>query len=709
MSSKQLQERILTLYQKNPKERYSAKQIKKKLKVSNSLDSISYALEQLVQSGSLRAVKDGIYKLQSYAGMQTYHGYVDMTRSGAAYVICDDYDKDIYVSRKRVNYALDGDEVEVLLREVKTNKAEGEIVKILQRSNDLFVGTYQQNDGFGFVVPDNERVQYDFFISSRNSQGANNGQKVIIKVIEWPENNPELKSPSAKVQSILDEMDPHELAMQSYLVNNGFQEEFSDKVLTAANKLGFDPESEKNNRRDFRKVTTFTIDPDTAKDFDDALSIKRLDNGEVEVGVHIADVTHFVTPDSVIDKEAFHRSTSVYLVDRVAPMLPEKLSNELCSLRPHEDSLTFSAVFTFDTSGKITSEWFGRSLIHSDHRFAYEEAQEVIDSDDINAPFKEEMMILYDLYKTLRKKRFDEGSIDFDSEELKIVLDENNHPIKIIPKERLDAHMLIEEFMLLANRKVAEYMHNKDQTNEIPFVYRVHDLPDEEKMSDFSIFLGEFGFKFHSESPSAIRGSINRLTREAEKDDVLRLIQPNAIRMMAKAIYTTDNIGHFGLGFEYYTHFTSPIRRYADVLVHRILYDNLDGKTRRYNISELESQCQHISNQERKAQNAERDSIKYKQVEFMLDQVGKEFEGIISGMIDKGLFVKIIENGCEGLVAFPIQGEDFKVSENRLQATGKISQEVWHLGEKVKVIVHEVNLDAVQIEMEILEKITSSN
>ena len=446
-------------------------------------------------------------------------------------------------------------------------------------------------------------------------------------------------------------------------------------------------------------MTTFTIDPATAKDFDDALSLQRLENGNLEIGIHIADVTHYVKPGSNLDKEALDRATSVYLVDRVAPMLPEILSNELCSLRPDEDSLTFSAIFEFNSDHNIVKRWFGKCIIHSQRRFSYEEAQAIIDGQP--GPFGEELKALDKLAHILRKRRLNEGSIAFESPEVQFELNEMNHPISIHTKERLDTHMLVEDFMLLANREVAQYIHEKED-KEIPFVYRVHDVPDEEKLKEYSLFLKELGFNFDYQNPRKIKESFNRLSEEAREDEVLAFAEPFAVRTMAKAVYTTENIGHFGLGFDHYTHFTSPIRRYADVLVHRILEKNLSGVYREKK-NTLEQQCKHISNQEKKAQEAERESIKFKQVEYISDHIGEEFTGIISGMIDRGFFVALEHTQIEGMVGFDTLNEPFLVAENRMQAHAHRSKKTLKIGQKIKVRVLAARIEDMEVDMVLAE------
>ena len=453
-------------------------------------------------------------------------------------------------------------------------------------------------------------------------------------------------------------------------------------------------------RRDMRGTTTFTIDPETAKDFDDALSFKQLENGNYEVGVHIADVAHYIEEGSALDKEALNRSTSVYLVDRVLPMLPEELSNDLCSLNPNEDKYTFSAIFEMKKNGKIKSEWFGRTVIHSNRRFTYEEAQERLESK--KGDFQEELNILNKIHHNLREHRYKNGSISFESEEVRFILDDNGKPIDTYVKERKDAHMLVEDFMLLANRSVGKYISEKDKI-EIPFVYRIHDEPNPDKLVDFAVFAKALGYKMHIDTPTQIAESFNALAAAAKENEQLKMLEPLAIRTMSKAEYSSENIGHYGLGFQYYSHFTSPIRRYSDVLTHRILFKNLEHKTERVDKDALEQMCKHISIQERNATQAERESIKYKQVEYMEDQIGNTFNGRISGMIEKGIFVELLDSKAEGLIKFSSLTENYDVADSRLVATGRRTGDEIKMGDRVQVKVLGTNIDNRLIDFELLE------
>ncbi|MEO0341343.1 MAG: ribonuclease R, partial [Bacteroidota bacterium] len=550
-----------------------------------------------------------------------------------------------------MNSALNGDLVKIRAWTPRgRRKMEGEVVEILERSREHFMGTYWEYPKYALVAPDGP-TPMEILIDKEHNKGAKDGEKVVVKIVDWP--GDKQPYPIGEITSVLGKAGSSDIEMKSILINNGFQLDFPEDVMAESEAIPLDiPEEEIAKRRDLRQTITFTIDPDTAKDFDDALSFKKLENGHTEIGVHIADVTHYVQIDSPLDKEALDRSTSVYLVDRVLPMLPEKLSNGVCSLRPNEDKLCFSAIFTFNEKDKITKRWFGKTIIHSDRRFTYGEAQEVIDTK--SGDFVEEMLELNRLAKVLRKQKFKNGAINFETEEVKFKLNEKGEPIDVYLKVRKEAHMLIEDFMLLANREVATYITQKGQRaeREIPFVYRVHDQPDLEKAAEIARFAAELGYDMDVSSPQSLAKAYNGLMAAAANNPGLKLLQPMAIRTMAKAEYTSNNIGHYGLGFDNYSHFTSPIRRYSDVLAHRLLELNLDGKTHRTNQAQLEEKCQHISRQERKAIEAERESIKYKQVEYLEKHVGEAFDGLISGFSDRGIFVELVANHCEGMVAF---------------------------------------------------------
>lgn len=700
LPSGDLRERLKTKFFKNPTKTYDAKQIMHSESFSNNKDSVDHALHHLSDEGFLIELNENRYKFNknSVKSSRIFEGKVDMTKHGSAFVICDGLESDVFIPRNRMKGALNNDRVEVIVLSKTKNKYSGEIIKIIERNTTHFVGTYQSSKSFGFVLPLSSSIPFDIYVHNEQSKNAKDGDKVIVKVDKWPTSS--RKSPIGHIERILAEDDINEVRMQSILAEQGFSEIFPEEVENEVASMRFDlNQKELNRRRDFRDVATVTIDPFDAKDFDDAISIQHLDNGQVEIGVHIADVSHYVKPHTALDKEAYKRSTSVYMVDRTAPMLPEKLSNELCSLRPDEDSMTFSAAFVLDRDFGVIKSWFGKSVIHSDYRLSYEDAQDIIDG-QVENEFRDDLRFLNKIAKTLRERRMKKSSLEFDTVEIKIILDEDKHPVDIKIKERLDTHLLVEEFMLLANQQVGTFMSNRDKP-DVPFIYRIHDLPDEDKMTDFALMLKAMGFQFYMDSPQAIKASIKRLNDAAKEDEALKMIQPMAIRIMSKAMYSTDNIGHFGLGFQYYTHFTSPIRRYSDVLAHRILQDNLN-KITRYNKQELEAECIHISNQERKAMEAERDSIKYKKAEFMKRHIGEEFNGIVSGIIDRGVFVQIIENQCEGMVPFDRFDEDYDVAESRLEAVARQSGEVLKIGHKLRVKIVDVDVSRAEIDMDLV-------
>ncbi len=706
LSANQLKNELLRLFKRQPKKRLNAKQCIKKLKIANNRDSVQDALSKLEQDGKLFSFGEGTYRLDRSQKFEkdrsVYKGRVDMTKAGAAFIICDELDQDIYVPAKYINSALHGDRVEVSAYiGRKGRRPEGEVIKVLERATEFFIGTLRLSRKYAIVIPDRLNMPIDIFVDLNDTKGAKDGEKVIVKIKKW--HDKKNYSPIAEVTAVLGAVGSHDIEMKSILISNGFNLEFPEAVQKESEALSTEiPETEIARRRDMRKITTFTIDPETAKDFDDALSIEYLENGHKEVGVHIADVTHYVKPGTALDEEAYSRSTSVYLVDRVLPMLPEKLSNGLCSLRPHEDKCTFSAVFEFDTNDKIINRWFGKTLTHSDRRFTYEEAQEVLENSQ--GDFVKELLELNRLAKVLRQQKFKDGAIAFEAEEVKFKLDEEGNPVDVYVKERKDAHLLIEDFMLLANREVAAFIADKGKEDgqEIPFVYRVHDLPNMDKVADLVRFAKELGYELQANSPDAVANAYNQLANAARKDAALRMLEPIAIRTMAKAEYTTNNIGHYGLGFGYYSHFTSPIRRYSDVLAHRILEQNLE-KNYRVRKDALEEKCKHISLQERKAMDAERESVKYKQVQFMEGRIGEEFDGVISGIIDRGIFIELEKIKAEGLIGFDRMEESFEIDNSRLKVVGTRTRQVLRMGDRVRVRIISTDLAKRQIEMELVE------
>ncbi|HIP32796.1 MAG TPA: ribonuclease R, partial [Crocinitomicaceae bacterium] len=562
-------------------------------------------LEDLSKTNFLK--KDGYSSYKLNQSDSIYEGILQVTARGAGFVIVDDSDmEDIYIPEKHVNQGLGGDLVKVQITKQGKKRPEGEIIEVVNRERTQFVGTIQMNEKFAFLIPDNPRVGTDLFIQKEKLKGAKDGDKAIAKITVWPKS---AKNPYGEVIEVLGNSGGNDVEMISILVNQGLDYQFAPEVLSEAEKIHLElDQKEVLRRRDFRDVTTFTIDPVDAKDFDDALSFKRLENGNIEVGVHIADVSHYVTPGSAMDTEALKRSNSVYLVDRVIPMLPEQLSNLVCSLRPNEDKFSFSAVFEIDETGKVYNQWFGKTVIHSNKRYSYEQAQEIIEGQA--GEFDKEILTLDKIAKILRKARLDKGAMNIESEEVRFQLDDDGFPVDVIIKTSKDAHKLIEEFMLLANRKVASFIANKKKgENKIPFVYRCHDNPNPEKIAMFTLFIRKFGYDIDVTDPTKISKNINALLADIRYKNEFPLIQSMAIRSMAKATYETDNIGHYGLAFNNYTHFTSPIRRYADLIVHRIVQEELTTKKHRYG-SDLNDVCKRISRMERKAVEAERESTK---------------------------------------------------------------------------------------------------
>ncbi len=709
-----LQYKIRKLFKKNSTAEFDANKIKLKLNISNPKGQINDILRKLLKenyivvSGYGKYIYNGLTKELKKKGVFKdngekifYTGIVDKTKTGSAYIVVNELSYDVFVPNRYMKTAMDGDKVKVeLLFSKRGSKNDGRIVEIIERAKSRFIGEYRNFGNYASVFIEGVKDELEIFVHSKKMENIKSGDKVLAEITEWRgKKNP---VPWGVIIKSLNDEERNEIEMKSILINNGFKIEFSEEVLHEAQQLDKNiSEEEIKKRKDFRDIPTFTIDPETAKDFDDALSLRKLDNGNIEIGIHIADVTHFVKPDTAIDNEAYQQSTSVYLVDRVDPMLPEILSNELCSLRPDEISLTFSAVFEFDKSFNIKNRWFGKTVIFSNRRFSYEEAQEIIETG--KGDYAKELKLLNSIAKKLRNKRYKHGSIDFNTDEVQFKLDEKGKPVGLFVKERKDAHLLIEDFMLLANKEVAKYIKNKGKSKEIPFVYRVHDLPDPDKLLEFAAFAKEFGIKLKLDTPQQVAKSFSELSKKSEKDERLKILIPLALRTMAKAVYTTDNIGHYGLGFEDYTHFTSPIRRYSDVLVHRILENNLNS-TYRMKKSELEEKCRHISEQERKAIDAERESVKFKQVEYISEHIGEEFDGIITGFIEKGMFIELIESRVEGMIEFKLLKQYFILDDSRLKVTGKKTGEVMKIGDKIKVRVKDTDLVRRRVDFEFLFK-----
>lgn len=676
---------------------HSFKQIVKKLglKKKDDIKIAGFALDALYDQQKITQTNDGGYR--SIRGEQELTGIVDHVSSRFAYVRLGNDRPDIYVKGTDLGSAVDGDTVSLkLLAGRHGEHEEGRVTKVLKRNRERFVGKVEVSKNFAFVVPDYRKMHTDFFVYPENINHAETGDKVLIEVTSWA--TPD-KKPEAKVIEVLGKAGENEAEIHSIMAEFGLPFRFPEDVVSASAKIpeGITAE-EIARRRDFRSITTFTIDPEDAKDFDDAISFRKLDNGHYEIGVHIADVTHYVLPNTALEREAYDRATSVYLVDRTIPMLPERLSNELCSLRPNEDKLTFAAVFEVDAQGKVHNEWFGRTIIHSVKRFSYEEAQTIIEAG--TGTLSEELRILNDIAKKFRKERFRKGAVNFETTEVKFRLDEQGKPLAVIPKVRKDAHKLIEEYMLLANKQVATFVYNVRKGKEKnTFVYRTHDFPDPDKVKDFSVFARQFGHKMNIDENS-ISNSLNKLMTEIEGKPEQNILEQLAIRTMAKAKYTTDAKGHFGLAFEHYTHFTSPIRRYPDMMVHRLLQHYLDDG-RPVSQSEYEEKSVHSSEREKRAADAERASIKYKQVEFMASAEKRPYEGLISGVTEWGIYVEIVETKCEGMVRLSDMTDDFyEFDEKNYRITGRKTRKVYTLGDKVTVRVKKTDIDKRMIDLQ---------
>ena len=664
---------------------------------TGQLDGVFDAIENLVSEGKIEEYAPDIFRAkQKTAAINTMVGIVDMTQSGSAYVIIDGHLYDVYVPSHKTNRAFNGDTVRVKITALgKKKKPDGEIVEILKRGKELFIGKVDINDKFAFGITDDRFNNYDFYIPNEEIKKHKivSGDRVIMRIKDWP---PTMKNPIAQIVSKLSQPGNHSSDMEAILVETGINYIFPKEVEQQAEELPTEiTKAEIKRRRDMRDIFTITIDPYDAKDFDDAISYRKLENGFIEIGVHIADVSHYIIPDGPIDKEAYSRGTSVYLVDRVIPMLPEKLSNNVCSLRPHEEKLTFSAIFEMDDKGHIVNEWFGKTVIYSDRRFTYEEVQEIIESK--SGEYVDEILVINKISTLLREKRFASGAISFETQEVKFILDENFVPTGLYVKERKEAHMLIEDLMLLANRRVA--FHLSKNFTKVPFVYRVHDTPDIQKLEEFGENAKRFGHKLKLDSPKNISAELNRLMTDIKGKPEQNILESLAIRCMAKAVYTTKNIGHYGLAFEHYTHFTSPIRRYPDLMVHRILANVLDNHTLLYaNREQLEDKCRHSSATERKAMEAERESVKYKQVEYMTKHVGESFDGVISGITTWGVFVEIVENKCEGMIHVDNIRDELMYDEARRRLVSLTNSTNYELGNKIRIKVQKADLATRKLE-----------
>lgn len=692
---------ISDVFEKTSNKPLNYKQVAAHLSLNDeeSRRAISDILSDTSNKGIFKEVERGKFHLKQLNAYLT--GKIDMTSDGSGFLVPEDpTESDIYIAPRKLRQALHNDIVKVHVYERKGGRRrEGEVVEIIQRAKTDFTGVIDISQSYAFFMPDDRKMQHDIFVPLDNLNGAKNGEKVLVSIIEWPKN---AKNPIGKVKNVLGKKGENNTEMNAILADFGFPLDFPKRVEDEANAIS--PKisaSEIEKRADFRQKITFTIDPIDAKDFDDAISFEKLENGNYEIGVHIADVSHYVLPDSELDKEAYERGTSVYLVDRVIPMLPEHLSNGLCSLRPNEDKLCFSAVFEIDERANIQNEWFGRTIIHSNRRFTYEEAQEVIEQKQ--GDYAEEILKLNELAYILRERKYKNGAISFETEEVKFHLDENGKPLGVYTRVRKDAHKLIEDFMLLANRRVAEFIGKQGRgKNKLTFVYRFHDKPNPETLLTFSQFASRFGHKVNTKTDKEAAKSLNALMQKIEGQKEQNILTTLAVRSMAKAIYTTKYTSHYGLAFDYYTHFTSPIRRYPDVMVHRLLQFYLDGG-QKVNAEHYEKQCEHSSQMEKRAADAERASTKYKQAEFLQEQIGVEFLGIVSGVTEWGMYVEIEENKCEGMVRLRDITDDFyTLDEKNYAIIGQRKKKVYQLGDEVRIRVKKVDLEKRQIDFTLI-------
>lgn len=697
LSTEFIQQKIKQLFDTHAGQTFSVKQVLNKTGIRDmkSKEIAFNILMDMADDGQVLKPKNNTFR--STEDAKQIIGRVDHVNKRFAFVVSEDSEDDIWVKTEDLRSAMDGDTVSVQIKSIG-KRPEGKVVEIINRKKTEFVGRIEIMSRYAFVVPDSRKIHVDIFVNLDKIGKAKHNDKVIVKVKEW--HGGANKSPIGQVIEVLGKAGENETEIHSIMAEFDLPFRFPEHVEKEAEKIDITiSEDEIKKRKDFRDTTTFTIDPVDAKDFDDAISLKKLKNGNYEIGVHIADVSHYVKQGSILDKEAVNRATSVYLVDRTIPMLPEKLSNGVCSLRPNEDKLTFAAVFEVTPLAEIKKHWFGRTAIHSDRRFTYEEAQERIESKE--GDFVEEVNTLNELAKLLKKKRFKNGAINFETVEVKFELDERGKPLGIIPKERKDAHKLVEEFMLLANKYVAEHvfgMHKGDDT----FVYRTHDAPDPEKLDSFSKFAVRFGHKL-SVVPSNVSASLNSLMDDIKGKPEQNVLESLAIRAMSKAKYTTDPKMHFGLAFPHYTHFTSPIRRYPDVMVHRLLQHYIDKK-KSPDPTEYNELCNHSSEREKRAADAERASIKFKQVEFMASVENKPFEGIVSGITEWGVFVEITETKCEGMVRIADMNDDYyEYDEKNYCLVGKRNRKIITLGDQVTVIVTKTDIDRRTIDLEFVD------
>ena len=703
MKKSEMSERLISLFHTKPNETFSLKQLSSSLNLTTHPLKMLCAdiITEMIEDDFLQEVEKGHYKLNDHGLIMT--GVFQRKSNGKNSFIPDDGGETIFIAERNSAHATNNDKVKIALFAKRKNRnPEGEVIEILERANDTFVGTLKVEKFYAFLLTENRTLANDIFIPKDKLKGGKNGDKAVVKIVEWPE---EAKNPIGQVIDILGKAGENTTEMHAILAEFGLPYVYPKNVETAAEKIPAEiSEADYAEREDFRNVTTFTIDPKDAKDFDDALSIRLIKPGLWEVGVHIADVTHYVKEGGVIDKEAEKRATSVYLVDRTIPMLPERLCNFICSLRPDEEKLAFSVIFNMNEKGEVKDSRIVHTIIKSDRRFTYEEAQKVIETGE--GDYKEEILELNKLAQILRKQRLAAGAIDFDRVEVKFEIDETGKPLSVYFKESKEANKLIEEFMLLANRTVAEKIGKVPKNKKAKvFPYRIHDLPDPDKLENLNWFINRFGYKIRtSGSKTEISKSINRLLDDIKNKKEQNLVETVSLRAMQKARYSTHNIGHYGLAFDYYTHFTSPIRRFPDMMVHRLLTRYLAGG-RTVQEAKYEELCDHSSEMEQIAANAERASVKYKQVEFMGERLGMEFDGVISGVTEWGLYVELNENKCEGMIPMRDLGDDYyDFDEKNYCLTGRRHHKKFSLGDPVTIKVARANLEKKQLDFALVEK-----